>query len=82
VLNTIFYHFDHILSKEELNAVSDDQLMDFLLKSISYKTKLNDDRKITIFDFERKKIQEAFSYFSDKIDYSALRKVLTENYSF
>lgn len=82
VLNTIFYHFDHVLTKEELDAVSDDQLLDYLLKSVSYKTKLNDDRKITIFDFERKKIQGAFSYFSDKIDYSALRKVLTENYSF
>ena len=77
VSGTFTYHFDHDFKKEELDSISDDNLMDYIINSISYKTNKYDDRKITIFDFEKKYIKDTLSFFSDKVDYSALRKILS-----
>ena len=78
VSNTFTYHFNHNFKKEELDSISDDDLMDYIISSISYKTNKYDDRKITIFDFERKYIKDTLYFFSDKVDYSALRKILSD----
>ena len=45
ILNTFTYHFNHTFKKEELDNVSDDELMDLIINSISYKT--NDDNRKT-----------------------------------
>lgn len=79
ILETFTYHFDHILNAEELDNISDDKLMDYLFNHISYKTNKDSGKTIKVFDFEKKYIKNTLSYFSDKIDYSSLRKVLSYN---
>ena len=79
ILETFTYHFDHILNAEELDNISDDKLMDYLINHISYKTNKDSGKTIKVFDFEKKYIKNTLSYFSDKIDYSYLRKVLSYN---
>jgi hypothetical protein len=51
--------------------------MDYLINSISYKTDKNNTKNIKVFDFEKNYIKDTLYYFSDKIDYSILRKVLS-----
>jgi hypothetical protein len=51
--------------------------MDYLINSISYKTDKNNTKKIKVFNFEKNYIKDTLYYFSDKIDYSILRKVLS-----
>jgi hypothetical protein len=53
--------------------------MDYLINHISYKTNKDSGKTIKVFDFEKKYIKNTLSYFSDKIDYSSLRKVLSYN---
>ena len=77
ILGAFTYYFDHIISKEELNNISDDVIMDLFVDSIWYKIDKNNNRKIHVYDFEKKYIRSVLSYFSDKIDYSNLRKVLS-----
>ena len=77
ILKTFIYYFDHIINKEELDNISDDELMDYLINSISYKTDKNNTKKIKVFNFEKNYIKDTLYYFSDKIDYSILRKVLS-----
>ena len=79
ILETFTYNFDHILNAEELDNISDDELMDYLINHISYKTNKNNGNTIKVFDFEKKYIKNTLSYFSDKINYSSLRKVLSNN---
>ena len=77
ILGAFTYYFDHIISKEELNNISDDMIMDLFVDSIWYKIDKNNNRKIHVYDFEKKYIRSVLSYFSDKINYSNLRKVLS-----
>ena len=77
VSGTFTYHFDHSFKMEELDSIWDEELMDYIINSISYKTNNYSDRKITDFDFEKKYIKDTLSFFTDKIDYSALRKILS-----
>lgn len=77
ILGAFTYYFDHIISKEELNNISDDVIMDLFVDSIWYKIDKNNNRKIHVYDFEKKYIRSVLSYFSDKINYSNLRKVLS-----
>lgn len=77
ILGAFTYYFDHIISKEELNNISDDVIMDLFVDSIWYKIDKSNNRKIHVYDFEKKYIRSVLSYFSDKIDYSNLRKVLS-----
>lgn len=77
ILGAFTYYFDHIISKEELNNISDDELMDYLISRISHKTDKNNTKKIKVFSFEKQYIKDTLSYFSDKINYSVLRKVLS-----
>ena len=79
VLDTFMYHFDHIISKEELDNVSDDEIMDLFINSIWYKTNIENNRRLCVFYFEKRYIKSVLSYFSDKIDYSLLRKILSNN---
>jgi ATP-dependent protease HslVU (ClpYQ) ATPase subunit len=79
ILETFTYNFDHIFNTEELDNISDDELMDYLINHISYKTNKNNGNTIKVFDFEKKYIKNTLSYFSDKINYSSLRKVLSYN---
>ena len=77
ILGAFTYYFDHIISKEELNNISDDVIMDLFVDSIWYKIDKDNNRKIHVYDFEKKYIRSVLSYFSDKINYSNLRKVLS-----
>lgn len=77
ILGAFTYYFDHIISKEELNNISDDVIMDLFVDSIWYKIDKSNNRKIHVYDFEKKYIRSVLSYFSDKINYSNLRKVLS-----
>ena len=74
--NTFIYHFDPILNKENLDNISDDELIDWFINHISYKTNKNTGKRIKIFNFEKKYIRDTLHYFSDKIDYSVLRRIL------
>jgi hypothetical protein len=62
-----------------LDNISDDELMDYLISRISYKTDKNNTKKIKVFSFEKRYIKDTLCYFSDKIDYSILRKILSNN---
>ena len=79
ILNTFVYYFDHSFSKEELDNISDNELMNYLADSISYKTKKDDDNKIHVFNPEKKYIRDTLLYFSDKVDYSVLHKILSNS---
>ena len=76
LFNKIFYHFDHFFTEEELNNISDENLFITLINCISYKTKKDDNKRIRVFDFEKKYLKRRLFYFSDKIDYKKLRKLL------
>ena len=75
--NTFCYYFDHKFSEEELDNLTDEELMSLIINSISYKSKIGNNKKIAIFDFEKKYIQDSLSYFLDKIDFVVLRKILS-----
>lgn len=77
ILDTFMYHFDHIINKEELDNIRDDEIMNLFVDSILYKTNIKNNRKLHVFDFEKRYIKNVLSYFSDKVDYSALRKILS-----
>ena len=77
LLDTFVYRFDHVFTKEELDNLSDSELMNLLANSISYKTKKYDNKKIKVFNFEKNLLQDSLSYFSDKVDYPTLRKILS-----
>jgi hypothetical protein len=51
--------------------------MDYFINCISYKTTEDSDKKIKIFNSEKKYIRDILYYFSDKIDYKILRKILS-----
>jgi hypothetical protein len=71
------YHFDHIINKEELDNIRDDEIMNLFVDSILYKTNIKNNRRLHVFDFEKRYIKSVLSYFSDKVDYSTLRKILS-----
>jgi hypothetical protein len=77
LIDTFVYRFDHVFTKEELDNLSDSELMNLLVNSISYKTKKYDSKKIKVFNFEKNLLQDSLSYFSDKVDYPTLRKILS-----
>lgn len=77
LLGTFFYHFDPVLINERLDNISDSKLMDYFVNCISYKTTKDSDKKIKVFNFEKKYIRDILYYFSDKIDYSDLRRIIS-----
>ena len=77
ILDTFMYHFDHIINKEELDNIRDDEIMNLFVDSILYKTNIKNNRRLHVFDFEKRYIKSVLSYFSDKVDYSTLRKILS-----
>ena len=81
VFNTFCYYFDHKFSKEELDNLTDEKLINLITNSISYKSKIGNNKKIAVFDFEKKYIHDSLSYFLDKIDFVALRKILSNSHT-
>lgn len=77
LLGTFFYHFDPVLINERLDNISDTKLMDHFINCISYKTTMDSDENIKVFNFEKKYIRDILYYFSDKIDYSDLRRLFS-----
>lgn len=70
-----FYYFNNDFNVENVDNLENENLLKELINNISYKIDAKWNR-IWIFKFEKEYLIKRLLYFSDKIDYDYLRKIL------
>lgn len=73
--NYFYYYFNNDFDVDNLDNLENEKLLRELISNISYKVDAEWNR-IWILRFEKEYLLSRLSYFSDKIDYDYLRKVL------